>query len=217
MAPAENRGCNLSTARSVSVAIVVLAASLTLPSTTSGQTLESGLKLIGGAAVGLGLHESAHVVADVASGVAPGWKKVTFGPLPFFAITHDAVSPGREFVISSAGFWMQHAINEHVFAVHPKLRDEHAPVLKGILAFNILTSMAYSGAAFAGTGPAERDTRGIAVSAGVDEPVIGAVILVPAILDTARYFGKDSRWIVWGSRAVKIGGALLVVKAIRRD
>jgi hypothetical protein len=89
-------------------------------------------------------------------------------------------------------------------------------MLKGILAFNILTSIAYSGAAFARTGPAERDTRGIAVSAGIDEPVVGAVILVPAILDTARYFGKDSRWIVWGSRAVKIGGALLVVKAIRQ-
>lgn len=217
MAPAENGGCNLSTARTVSVAIVVLATNLAFPPITSGQTLESALKLIGGAAVGLGLHESAHVVADVASGVAPGLKKVTFGPIPFFAITHDAVPPGREFVISSAGFWMQHAVNEYVFGTHPNLRDDSAPVLKGILAFNILTSVAYAGAAFARTGPAERDTRGIAVSAGVDEPVIGAVILVPAVLDTARYFGKDSRWIVWASRAAKIGGALVVVKAIRRD
>ena len=196
--------------------MAVLASSLALPSTTSGQTLEAAAKLIGGAAVGLGLHESAHVVADLANGVSPGLKKVTFGPIPFFAITHDAVSPGREFVISSAGFWMQHAVNEYLFATHPSLRDEHAPVLKGILAFNIVTSVAYSGAAFARTGPAERDTRGIAISAHVDEPVIGAVILVPAILDTARYFGKDNRWIVWGSRAVKIGGALLVVKAVRQ-
>jgi hypothetical protein len=143
-------------------------------------------------------------------------KKVTFGPIPFFAITHDAVSPGREFVISSAGFWMQHAVNEYLFAKHPRLHGERAPVLKGILVFNLLTSVAYSSAAFARTGPNERDTRGMALSAGVDEPVIGAVILVPAILDTARYFGKDSRWIVWGSRVVKIGGALLVVKAIRQ-
>ena len=206
----------MSTARVFSVAMVVLVSSVVLPSTTSGQTLKAAAKLIGGAAVGLGLHESAHVVADVASGVAPGLKKVTFGPLPFFAITHDAVSPAREFVISSAGFWMQHAANEYLFATHPRLLDEHAPVLKGILAFNILSSVAYSGAAFARTGPDERDTRGMALSARVDEPVIGAVILVPAILDTARYFGKDSRWIVWGSRAVKIGGALLVVKAIRQ-
>ena len=206
----------MSTARTISVAMVVLASSLALPSTTSGQTLEAAAKLIGGAAVGLGLHESAHVVADVASGVAPGLKKVTFGPIPFFAITHEAVSPGREFVISSAGFWTQHAVNEYLFATHPNLRDEHAPVLKGILAFNILTSVAYSVTAFARTGPNERDTRGMAVSAGVDEPVIGAVILVPAILDTARYFGKNNRWIVWGSRAAKIGGVLLVVKATRQ-
>ena len=195
--------------------MVVLASSLAFPSITSGQTLEAAAKLIGGAAVGLGLHESAHVVTDFASGVTPGLKKVTFGPIPFFAITHDAVSPGREFVISSAGFWMQHAVNEYLFATHPALRDEHAPVLKGILAFNILTSVAYSGAAFARTGPNERDTRGMALSARVDEPVIGALILVPAVLDTARYFGKDSRWTVWGSRVIKIGGALLVVKAIR--
>ena len=206
----------MSTAHILRVATLVLASSVAFPSTTFGQTLKEAAKLIGGAAVGLGLHESAHVAADVANGVAPGLKKVTFGPIPFFAITHDPVSPGREFVISSAGFWMQHAINEYLFATHPKLRDEHAPVLKGILAFNILTSGAYSGAAFARTGPDERDTRGMALSARVDEPVIGAVILVPAILDTARYFGKDSRWIVWGSRAVKIGGALLAVKAIRQ-
>ena len=205
----------MSTARAFSFAMAVLASSVTLPSTTYAQTLETAAKLIGGAAVGLGLHESAHVVADVASGVAPGLKKVTFGPIPFFAITHDAVPPGREFVISSAGFWMQHAVNEYLFATHPALRDEHAPVLKGILAFNILTSVAYSGAAFVRTGPDERDTRGMALSARVDEPVIGALILVPAILDTARYFGRDSGWIVWGSRAVKIGGALLVVKAVR--
>jgi hypothetical protein len=111
---------------------------------------------------------------------------------------------------------MQHAVNEYLFAKHPRLHGERAPVLKGILVFNLLTSVAYSSAAFARTGPNERDTRGMALSAGVDEPVIGAVILVPSILDTARYFGKDSRWIVWGSRVVKIGGALLVVKAIRQ-
>ena len=88
-------------------------------------------------------------------------------------------------------------------------------MLKGVLAFNILTSFAYAGAAFARTGPAERDTRGMAVSAGIDEPVIGAVILAPAVLDTVRYFGGRNRWVVWGSRAAKIGGALLVVKAVR--
>ncbi len=155
------------------------------------------------------------MVADVASGVSPGVKKVTFGPLPFFAITYDAVSPGREFVISSAGFWAQHATSEILLTRYADLKGQDAAVLKGVLAFNILTSFAYAGAAFARAGPDERDTRGMAASAVIDEPVIGAVILAPAVLDTVRYFGGRNRWVVWGSRAAKIGGALLVVKAVR--
>jgi len=194
------------------VAAVLLAA---LPGPASAQSLKNTAQLIGGAAVGLALHESSHVVADFASGVPPGVKKVTFGPIPFFAITHDAVGPGREFVISSAGFWMQHAVSELLLTRHKDLRAEDAPVLKGLLAFNVLTSFAYAGAAFARTGPNERDTRGMAVSAGIDEPVIGAAILAPAVLDTVRYFGIRNRWVVWGSRAAKIGGAMLIVKAIR--
>jgi hypothetical protein len=199
----------------------VLAAVLTcvaaVPATAPAQSLMDTAKLIGGAAVGLAIHESAHVAADFASGVAPGVKKVTFGPIPFFAITHDPVGPGREFVISSAGFWAQHAVSEYLLTARPELRHEHAPATKGLLAFSILTSAAYSVAAFARTGPAERDTRGMALSARIDEPVIGALLLSPAILDGSRYFGARSGWVVWASRAAKIGGALLVVRAVRAD
>jgi hypothetical protein len=193
--------------------MVVLVSMAVLARPASGQTFVEVSKFIGGAAVGLGLHESAHVVADVASGVSPGIKKVTFGPIPFFAITHDPVTPRNEFVISSAGFWMQEAVDEYLLTTRPMLRNEHAPFLKGLLAFNILTSVAYAGAAFARTGPAERDTRGMALSARVDEPVIGAVVLAPAILDTMRYFGTDNRWVVWGSRAAKVAGVFLIVRS----
>ena len=208
-------GCNLSTARAVRGVMIVITCILAVPAPGQAQRLSEAVKLIGGAAVGLALHESAHVVADFASGVAPGVKKVTFGPLPFFAITHDPVGPAREFVISSAGFWTQHAVSEFLLTTRPALRQDDAPLLKGLLAFNVLTSVAYSGAAFISTGPDERDTRGMALAAGVDERVIGAVILAPAVLDTFRYFGVSNRYVVWGSRVVKIGGALLVVKAMR--
>jgi hypothetical protein len=60
-----------------------------------------------------------------------------------------------------------------------------------LLAFNVLTSVAYAGAAFTRSGPAERDTRGMAVTARVAEPWIGAVILTPAALDAARYFNRS--------------------------
>jgi hypothetical protein len=203
----------MSTALVARVGVIAVVCLLACASITSAQTLGDVAKLIGGAAAGLAIHESAHVAADFANGVAPGVKKVTFGPFPFFAITHDAVSPAREFVISSAGFWAQHAVSEYLLTRRPALRAEHAPVLKGILAFNVLTSVAYSGAAFARTGPNERDTRGIAISAGMDEPAIGALILAPAILDAARYFGGERRWVVWASRAAKVGGVLLVIKA----
>jgi hypothetical protein len=215
VALADDVGCNLSTGPAGRVAVVAIACSLVASSPSIAQTFTTAAKLIGGAAVGLALHESAHVVADVASGVAPRVEKVTFGPLPFFAITHNSVSPAREFVISSAGFWTQHAVSEFLLTTRPALKDEQAPVLKGLLAFNVLTSVAYAGAAFARVGPPERDTRGMAVAAGVDEPVIGATILAPAILDTVRYFAVRSPYVVWGSRVAKIAGALLVVKAMR--
>ncbi|HVG70728.1 MAG TPA: hypothetical protein VM819_07450 [Vicinamibacterales bacterium] len=205
----------MSTVRWLRVVALALTCGGAVPATASAQSLMDTAKLIGGAAAGLVIHESAHVAADFANGVSPGVKKVTFGAIPFFAITHDPVSPGREFVISSAGFWAQHAVSEYLLTARPELRDEHSPVLKGLLAFNVLTSAAYSVAAFARIGPDERDTRGMAISARVDEPVIGALILAPAILDSARYFGVRHRWVVWASRAAKVGGALLVVRAVR--
>jgi hypothetical protein len=166
-----------------------------------------------GAGAALGLHESGHLALDAAFDASPGLKKVSFGPLPFFAITHEAVSAAQEFAISSAGFWVQHATDEILLSRRPMLRDQHAPALKGMLAFNVLTSVAYAGAAFAQVGPDERDTRGMALSADVPEPVIGALVLAPAALDAVRYYKPDARWAAWASRAAKIGQALLILKA----
>jgi hypothetical protein len=152
-------------------------------------------------------------VLDEAFGASPGVRKISAGFIPFFAITHNQVSPVREFAISSAGFWVQHATSEVLLGRRPDLRHEHAPAAKGLLAFNVLTSVMYAGTAFARRGPLERDTRGMAVSARVAEPWIGVSLLVPATLDGARYFQPRTPWLRWTSRAAKIGGALLIVKA----
>ena len=77
---------------------------------------------------------------------------------------------------------------------------------------HVLRSAVGAGAAFARTGPAERDTRGMADSARIDEPWIGALILGPAVLDAWRYFDPDAKWAVWVSRAMKIGGVLLILR-----
>ena len=79
---------------------------------------------------------------------------IWFG-IPFFAITHEPVSPRREYTISSAGFWMQHLGNEILLTRHPGLRADHAPGRKGLFAFNVLTSVAYGINAMAQAGPPE--------------------------------------------------------------
>ena len=90
-------------------------------------------------------------------------------------------------------------------------------MLKGLLAFNVVTSVIYSGAAFVRRGPLERDTRGMALSADVDEPWIGVTVLAPAVLDAARYYRPNSRVLRWASRAAKVGGVLLIFKAADSD
>ena len=173
----------------------------------------STLKFLAGAGLALGAHESGHLVFDVAFGAEPHLIKVDFGGVPFFAVAHKAgVSPRREFAISSAGFWVQHGTDEWLLVRHPDLRNERAPFLKGVLAFNILTSVGYSFAAFAKAGPYERDTRGMGDAIGVDERGIGALILAPAVLDAYRYYRPRSAVAKWLSRAVKAGGVLLILK-----
>ena len=168
---------------------------------------------LSGAAIGLGAHESGHIAGNLLLGEKPGVRKVNFHGIPFFAISHRAgLSPEREFVISSAGFWMQHAEDEWLLTRRRNLRREQAPLAKGLLAFNLLASAAYAGTAFARTGPPERDTRGMAVSARLDERWVGALVLAPAVLDAWRYYHPDAKWAVWTSRGVKLGMILLVVR-----
>lgn len=170
-------------------------------------------QFLAGGALGLGLHEAGHVLTASASGASLGLKRVSFGPVPFFAITHEDVAPRREYGISSAGFLMQHASSEWLLTRRPALRRERAPVAKGVLAFNLLASAAYGGAALARVGPHERDTRGMAASLGTNERWIGALVLAPAVLDTVRYCKPGARWAVWASRGAKVGMVLLALGA----
>jgi hypothetical protein len=173
-------------------------------------------RFLAGGALGLGLHESGHLVTSGIFGADPGVKGVSFGPIPFFAITHEPVSPAREYTIAASGFWVQHATSEWLLSRRPGLRRDHAPLAKGVLAFNVLASTAYATAAFGTFGPHERDTRAMANALGVAEPWVGGLILAPAVLDTWRYLKPESRWAAWTSRAMKVGAVLMVVKAASR-
>jgi hypothetical protein len=204
----------LGTASRAAAAVIVLLCSTATPG--SAQTADIA-QFFAGAAVGLGAHEGGHLVFDIAFAAHPGVRKVSAGFIPFFAITHQPVIPVKEFTISSAGFWVQHTSDEFLLSRRPDLRVEHAPLAKGLLAFNVLTSFVYAGAAFSRHGPTERDTNGMALSADIAEPWIGAAILAPAVLDGARYFRPRSRALVWASRGAKVAGALLVLRAATRE
>jgi len=186
-----------------------------IPAAHEGPSAKTIAQFVAGGAIGLALHEGGHLIMGSAFGADPGIKKVHFGPLPFFAISHDDVSPPREYTISAAGFWMQHASSEWLLTRRPGLRHEHAPIAKGVLAFNVLASVAYATAAFGTFGPYERDTRAMADALGVAEPWVGAMILGPAVLDSWRYVKPESRWASWTSRVLKVGAVLIVVRAAR--
>jgi hypothetical protein len=110
---------------------------------------------------------------------------------------------------------VQHATSEWLLTRRPSLRDEQAPVAKGMLAFNLITSSVYAAAAFGRFGPPERDTRAMADALGVDEPWVGAMILAPAAIDAWRYARPGSKWAPWVSRALKAGSVAAVISAAR--
>ena len=176
------------------------------------------VKFLGGGVSGLAVHESGHLVTGAIFGAHPGVESINYAGIPFFAVTHETVTRKKEFVISSAGLWMQHAGSELILSKRPDLRHESAPFLKGMLVFNTATSAVYATAAFGTLGPPERDTLGIARSLGRRgwrEPSIGVFILAPAALDVYRYFRPDQKWAAWASRGSKAVFMALVLFAGR--
>lgn len=184
----------------------------TIPAPTS-RTVDTA-KFLGGAALAFVIHEGGHLVFDEVFTAHPQVQWVHYGPVPFFAIAPTRPLSARQlFTVASAGFWTQEITSDLLQPRHRDLRHEHAPFAKGMLAFDILTSIGYAATAFAQAGPVQRDTRGMAVSLDVPEPAIGALILTPALLEAYRYFRPESRWARWATRIAAAGSVVLVVAA----
>jgi len=162
--------------------------------------ITSTLLFLGGAAAGLGIHETGHVIFSATFDANPRVEPLHYGVIPFFKIEHDPVTRRQEFVISSAGFWMQYVDSEWILTARPDLRHEHQPFLKGMLAFDLAASTVYSIAALGQFGPLER---------------VGVIVLAPAALDGYRYLHPESRWAKWASRSAKIASVVLVAAAGR--
>ena len=174
-------------------------------------------KFLAGAGMGLLIHESGHFVWDEIFDAHPSVEAIHFGRVPFFAITPTRqVSARQLFTVASAGFWTQELSSELLQSPHRDLRHEHAPFAKGMLAFDVLTSIGYGVVAFLEAGPVERDTHGMASGLGVPEPAIAALVVAPAILEAYRYYHPDSRWAKWATRALAAGSVLILVRAPRK-
>ena len=194
------------------IVLILLAVRPAVAQQESSSASKFGKVILGGVA-GLGAHETAHLVANWAFEEKVTIKKVDYKGVPFFALSHAPdLSPRREYVVSSAGFWAQYLYSEQILTHHPNLKQQQSPFRKGMLTFHVVTSLIYAGAAFGRTGPVERDTRGMALSRRIDERWIGAMVLAPALLDMYRYFNPDARWAAWTSRAAKMGSVTLVIK-----
>ena len=86
---------------------------------------------------------------------------------------------------------------------------------KGEFAFDELTSIGYGIIALGNAGrPGEpnMDTRAMADAIHMSEPLIGGLVITPALLDGYRYFDPDARWAKWTSRIIKAGTLLLILK-----
>jgi hypothetical protein len=187
------------------------------PAASTTNARRDVLTFLAGAGFGLVVHEGGHFVFDEIFDARPHVIPVHFGPVPFFAISPQRpLSPKQLFTVTSAGFWTQELTSELLLTRHRDLRHAHASFAKGLLAFDVLTSIGYAAVAFAGQGPVERDTRGIAQGLGVSERAIGLVVLSPAALDVYRYFRPDSVWARWAARIAKAGSIVLVIKAPAR-
>ena len=93
----------------------------TPPVTQNGPSTaaSAGLFLLGGATA-FAAHEGGHLLFDAIFDAHPRLEKVSFNGIPFFAITHDSgLSDRQEYVIDTAGFWVQEGTNEWLLHKHP--------------------------------------------------------------------------------------------------
>lgn len=188
----------------------------------SGETwdAEEIARFVAGGATGFVLHESAHALAAESLGIDV---RLEFQsrPVPFPVVrynliqtedalgntqyvdrkrTHIANGAQKQLAIASAGINSQNITSEWILTLHPRLREEQRPFLKGMLAFDILTSIAY---ALGGRRNRGGDVYQMSEALGVHNKFVAGLILAPAAIDLYRYYYPESSWTPWISRGAK--------------
>lgn len=178
----------------------------------------------GGAAVGFLAHETGHLLVNAAFGNQPTIEGMRlWGAVPFVVIAPHidcrddtractkgdgspfGAGPRGKLAIVLAGYQVQHLTDELLLSLSPDLHTRSAPFRKGLLAFNVLTSVVYAAGAFTGLEDEHGDLANASRLSGRDSRVLATCLLVPALLDAYRYLHPEARWAAWASRVAKVG------------
>jgi hypothetical protein len=166
------------------------------------------------------LHESGHVLTNLALGNVPHFEGTkTLGFIPFFVINPGVhcqmdrcfkrngqrlpFDRNGSFLIATAGFEVQHITDEILLSLNPQLAEQYAPFQQGMLAFNIFLSALYAGGALTGLENPHGDLKTAAQRLGANERLCAVALLIPAALDAYRFFYPSATWAIWASRGTK--------------
>ncbi|MGH7293853.1 MAG: hypothetical protein ACRELB_02915 [Polyangiaceae bacterium] len=181
----------------------------------------SAMLFLGGAATGLALHETGHVVMNLAYGNVPGLGAVSYGrAIPWFYIDarltlRDGVYYKRDgsvfrggarvyYYINMAGFLVQNIGADIILASHPRLRYEHAPFEEGVFWMDVGLSIGYAAASFAGIEDPHGDISGGARHSQYPHQFIASMVMTSGVLDMFCYLFPDNDMLLWLSRSAKV-------------
>jgi hypothetical protein len=173
-----------------------------------------------GVAGGFLAHELGHVLMNLAYGNVPTFEGVRYGGfIPFFRISPgvtcndvgcfyrngDAFKGGRTgvYLITSAGFNVQHLTSELILSIDPQIRYHRSPFQKGMLFFNLSLSVGYALSTWFQVKPPIGDIYGMANASQLNPNWIALLVMIPAGLNLYRFFLPDSKWAPWVSRAAE--------------
>jgi hypothetical protein len=108
------------------------------------------------------------------------------------------------YLITSAGFNVQHLVSELLLSFDPELRYHRSLFKKGLLFFNLSLSTGYVLSAWFQVKPPVGDIQGMADASQLNPNWIALMVLIPAGLDLYRFFVPNSKWAPWVSRAAKV-------------
>jgi hypothetical protein len=175
-----------------------------------------------GVLAGFVAHELGHVLVNLAYGNVPTFEGLRYGGfIPFFRIspgvscndvgcfhieTGEPFKGGRSgtYMITPAGFNVQHLVSELILSLDPSLRYHRSPFQKGMLFFNLSLSAGYALSTWFQVKPPIGDIHGMSRAAQINPNWVALLVAIPAGLDLYRFFLPDSKWAPWVSRAAKV-------------